>query len=204
MPVSRTPFPENRHTLNQVQKSFAELLQKHQDAVQARVLSPQNILRYSHGRVWTHPANPDSSEGSMSEHRAEIQIPSRRVADGDLTLIPETLGEISSQMESTFMTSMYSMMHETCEKTGNTFSASESGLAEAFARMLDSIPFSVGADGEVNLPQIHTGDATELLNALKSQPPEFHERIEEIKRRKTEEALQVEADRKAKFKRASE
>jgi hypothetical protein len=202
--LQSTPFSSNKSTLRKIQRSFAELLQARQDEAHKRVLSPENMLRYYHGTSWKHPANAEAPDASMEEHSAEVSIPSQRIVDGELALIDEVLADFNQQLETGFMRALYGLINETCDRTGNVISAKETGVAEAFAQMLERIPFSVGRNGDVNMPELHTPDPQSMLQALNAQPEEFHQRIEQIKKRKTEEALKEEDKRKSKFKRDDE
>jgi hypothetical protein len=199
MPERDPPFEPNLQTKKVLRSSFSQRVEARQEELYKNVMAPQNLLRYSHGIVWKHPANDSAEDGSMEQHTAEVAIPFERIVDGDLSLIDEVVSDISRQMDASFMRSMYDVVNASCEKSGNIVSAKEIGFPEAFAGMLEKIEFSVNKDGEVELPQLHTADASAIAKSLEEQPPEYHERIEAIKERKIRQALEREAERKSKF-----
>lgn len=105
-------------------------------------------------------------------------------------------------MERQFAQMMYRSISSASEQSGNVVDAQKEGsLPAAFARMLEKIEFSVDKDGNVTLPQIHVGPNTldSFQRAISEAPPEYHNQIEEIMKRKRAEALKREADRKARF-----
>lgn len=193
-----TPFQTTDESVKEIQKSLTTHLIKMQREMMSQVLSPQNVLGYSHGSNWKHPGNPEDNEGSMETHEAEYSIPYKRLIDGDLKLVEESLENISSSFHRQLMQSMYALIGRTCDRTGNVVSASASTLPEAFIQMLEKVEFGVDREGNVSLPQIHTG-TDHLISALQSQPTEFEQRVEEIVQRKTKEALEKEAQRICKF-----
>lgn len=170
------------------------------DLVQT-MMAPENVLHYSHGSTWKHPALPEAMDGSMETHTAEFSLPFQRIVDGDLSLVRESIEEVALQMRRQFLASLYGLINETCERSGNTVSAREvGGVAEAFERMLQKIEFGVDSEGNVSLPQLHVPDVEPLKAAMEAQPTEYHARIDALIAAKSQAALAAEAARKAKFK----
>jgi hypothetical protein len=68
--------------------------------------------------------------------------------------------------------------------------------------MLKKVEFGVDREGNVCLPEMHVAPdmAEKIVNELKSQPPEYSAEVERLKAERSEQALQKEAERKAKFK----
>ena len=109
-------------------------------------------------------------------------------------------------MSGQFARSIYSVVGAAAERVGNVVSNKETGsTAQSFLAMLKKIEFGVDRDGNVSLPQVHVGPdmAEKMINELQSQPPEFGEEVERVKAQRSEQALQKEAERKAKFKTAT-
>lgn len=195
----QTPFQPDRKFKEKIQASVTALIAQRQKSVNESLISPDNVLRYSHGATWSHPAT-DAEDGGMESHSAEFALPFKRLADGDLVLIQEVVNHLSSEFEQQLRLSMYSMINRSCEKSGNTVNAKESSLPEAFEKMLETIEFGVDRFGGVSLPSLHTSDPQKMIGALQSQPPEYHARIDQLIERKKTEALEKESHRRSKFK----
>lgn len=179
-----------------IQQALSWIVRAEQQNVASRFLSQENILHYHHASSWSNPANDFSPDGEMEEHRAEYSISFQRIIEGDLTVLSDSIGAISEQMEAAFMRTMVGVMNEACDKSGNIVKGAD--IAEGFLQALEKIELSVGVDGKIELPQVLTGNDN-LFKAISSQPPEFGERIERLKARKAEEAIEKERQRLSKF-----
>ena len=178
-----------------------------QKRIVARYLAPENTHRMRHGGEWTHPGLPSASGGEMQQHSSETEIAFDDLVNHDLKLIDRFDAQLEQDIGRQFATMIYSTANAACEQSGNVVDAKAIGsVTEAFAAMLEKIQFSADKDGKVNLPEIPVGPeaAVKLEKALKEAPPEFSQRIEEIKARKIAEALQREVERKARFVRYGE
>lgn len=188
-------------------QSFVKLLAQLQKESFSKYLSPENTHRFKHGGQWAHPAAPDVLPGDMSAHSAQTEVSFDRIVNHDLTVIGQVLGELLEGMERQFMQMVYSTVSAAAEAVGNTVDAKEAGSPhEAFAQMLEKIQFSADKFGNVTPPTMHLGPATfqALQRSAADAPPEFHQRVEAIKARKTADALELEVQRKARFVRYGE
>ncbi len=105
-------------------------------------------------------------------------------------------------MKRQFFEMLYGTLSETCDEHGQTVSVDpEKGFPAAFLEMLEKIEFSVDRQGNVSLPEMHVGAemGAKLIAQLEAQPQEFKDQIELVKARKSSDALEREASRKAKF-----
>jgi hypothetical protein len=179
---------------------MTERMAESQKQLVLTMISPENVLNYSHGSSWKHPALPSAVDGEMKTHSAEFAMPFRRIVDGDLSIMRESIEQVALQMKVQFAQSVYGLMSETCERSGNTVDTKEAGgFAEAFERMLQKIEFGVDSKGNVSLPEIHVADAGPIIAALEGQTKEYGARIEALIKAKSESALAEEVIRKAKF-----
>ena len=168
----------------------------------AKYLPPENTHRFRHSGNWDSPGNPEALGGEMQQHSAVLETRFDDIVANDLGLIERSIQHIVEAMDRQFAVMFYSSMSSACDRTGNVVDAKAEGSPEAaFMAMIEKIDFAVDRDGNVPLPQIHAGrEAFErMVTALEATPPEYRERFEALKARKTEEALQREAERKAKF-----
>ena len=183
-------------------KSFVKLLTQVQKKIFSKYLRPENMHRFKHGGQWAHPAAPEALVGDIKKYSSETVIPFEKVVNHDLAVIEQVVGKLAGDMERQFAQLMYSTMSAAADKAGNTVDAQSAGSpSEAFAQMLEKVQFSANKFGNVTLPEIHLAPETaeKLEKLIAEAPPEFHERIEEIKVRKTAEALEREVQRKSRF-----
>jgi hypothetical protein len=183
-------------------RSSVKLLAQVQKQTTSRYLLPENTHRLKHGGQWIHPAAPESPVSDIKKHSSNTTVPFEKIINHDLTVIDQVVGRLAEDMERQFAQSMYSTVSAAAEMAGNTVDAKSVGsLSEAFAQLLEKVQFSADKFGKVSLPEIHLAPETakKLKKAFDKAPPEFHQRIEEIKARKTEAALQGEIQRKSRF-----
>ncbi len=183
-------------------KSLVAFLANIQKGIVSKYLSPENTHRLRHGNSWKHPGLPDAVNGGIEQHSSVAELPFEDIVNHDLGLIDRFVQKFAQDMERQFAQMVYSTVSAACDQTGNTVDAKAAGsTCEAFAEMIEKIQFSADKFGKVRLPDIHAGsEATaSLKKALEDAPPEFHLRIEELKARKVAEAIDREAQRKARF-----
>lgn len=183
-------------------KSVVSFLATVQKGIVAKYLSPENTHRLRHGDRWGHPGLPHALDGGLEQHSSVAEIPFEDIVKHDLGVIDRFVQKLAQDMERQFAQMMFSTVTAACDQTGNTVDAKAAGSTrEAFAEMIEKIQFSADKFGKVNLPEIHAGPeaAASLKKALEEAPPDFQQRIEEIKARKTAEALDREVHRKTRF-----
>lgn len=116
--MKRTPpFQTTKVFEEGVEASLTSSLIKLQRRMISDVMSPQNILGYAHGSKWGYPGNVEEEDGDMETHKAEFEIPYRRVIDGDIRLVEEPLSSLSKSFHQQLMQSMYALMSRTCDRT---------------------------------------------------------------------------------------
>lgn len=183
-------------------KALVTVMSRLQKQTFAKYLKPENMQHFTHGRQWAHPASPDAVVGDMKKHSAETAIKFERIAQHDLNVIGEVLGGLTADMERQFLQMMYSTVSEASDRVGNTvLGTSTEPPRERYARALEKVQFVADKFGSVKEPELHGSPEylEEMRRSIEEAPPEFHERIRELKARKTEEALAAEALRKARF-----
>ena len=185
-----------------INNSILETLQALQRQAISQKLPEDNTLRYSHGRKWSNRTNPRTIDGGFQEHSVEWLTSFKDVVEGDLTLIPKFIQHMSSEFERQISTMIYSSLDKVTTTTGNTVSVKDAGsFPAAFLEMLRKIEFGVDKQGNVSMPEIHTGtDPQKMIAELEAQPPEYKAEVDRIKSEKMAAALAEEATRKSKFK----
>jgi hypothetical protein len=187
------PLAEERRAMN---IALAEIVSAQQKAVLADFMLDENILHYKHGASWAYPANDFAKPGEMETISAEFTVPFQRIVDADMSLIRESIESITNQLSSTLTSKIYQTMSEACDRSGNV--VREDDFAESILAAWEKIEFSVDVDGNVQLPRFHMH--SDQIRKLDEQPAEFHEKIKEIKERKSEQARAKEHERKSKYK----
>ncbi|MDP9421378.1 MAG: hypothetical protein M3Q19_00840 [Pseudomonadota bacterium] len=186
--------------------SVASLLGKMQATSRQMFVSQQNILRMNHGGTWVHAAREPEPDTSMHTISAEWMIPFKDIAENDLSLIARTILPINEEMEKQFALNMYGVVGAAAEKVGNVVDVKATGsFAKSMLEMFQRIELGVDRNGAISMPQIHVGPgmAERIAKELESVPPEIEAEIEQVKAEKVQQALEREASRKAKFKRAT-
>ena len=182
--------------------AFVELFAKVRERTISKYLRPENTHQFNHGNEWAHPAAPGALDGEMKKHSSEVAIPLDKFISHDLTLIDDVVSKFATDMERQFAQMMYATVSVAAEKIGNTVSLQSAGSPrEVFAQMLEKVQFSADKSGNVTLPEIHLSPETaeQLKKSIAEAPPEFNQRIEEIKARKFAEAVEREVQRKLRF-----
>jgi hypothetical protein len=185
--------------------SVAKLLGKMQADSRQMFVSQHNVLRMNHGGTWVHAASHPEPDTSMHTISAEYIIPFKDIADNDLSLIARSILPLNEEMEKQFAVNMYGVIGAAADKVGNVVDAKATGsIASSMLEMLRKIELGVGRDGTVSMPQIHVGPemAERITKELNNVPPDIEAEIQQVKAEKVQEALDREAARKAKFKRA--
>lgn len=197
-PIVRSRFfAPDEATEQEVHRALVNFVSAHQKSVTSNFVSEENQLHYRHGTRWRNPASDLDQQNQMQRLSAEHAVPFQRIVDGDLNVLTETLTSITSQMEEQLTQKLYDLMSEVCERSGNVVSGK--AFPESFLEMLEKVEFSVDMHGRVQLPQLHVGKGFNL-KILEDQPKDFHDKVEEIKLRKSAQAIQREKERISKYK----
>jgi hypothetical protein len=175
-----------------------------QERARATFVSAENVLRLNHGRHWVHAARDPEPDTSMHNISTEWLIPFNDIADNDLGLIARSLLPVSDDMARQFAQNMYGVVGAAAERVGNVVDAKAAGsIAGSLIEMMSKIELSVDRDGNVSMPQIHVGSEAyeKLVEAMQNIDPELEAEFERLKQEKSRQALDREADRRAKFRR---
>lgn len=189
------------------ERSVTKLVGQLNERTREALISRQNVMRMNHGRNWVHSARDPEPDTSMQSITAEWLIPFREIADNDLSLIGGSIRQMSEEMSRQFAQNMYRMLGEVCERVGNVVSAENAGsVSQSLIEMMSKIEFGVDRDGNVSMPQIHAGEEAhaKLVAELGNMTPEVAAELERLRLEKTREALEREAERRAKFRRIEE
>ena len=176
--------------------------------LQTQVIPERNILKYVHGRSWSfHDTTGKQVPGEFEQHQEEMKFDLSGQQNGELEKLTERADEFARQMAGGMQQKMFKQVERITEQTGNTFTWKKAAknAPEVFREMLLKTEFGVTPDGKPSLPSFVNFDPAflaELAAHLESNPA-YRAEVDQIKSRKTAEALAREAERKEKFQRPS-
>lgn len=173
----------------------------------SELIPVENIQRFSHGGDWSHPGLPNAYNAGMQKHSSEITIKFDELINHDLWAIPRFVNKIVEDLTVQFQRKMYATISAACDQSGNVVDASAAGgPMEGLAAMLETIRFSADKHGNVQRPQIHMSPKTlsSFRRAQESASPELLQRIQQLDKMRSAEAIEAEIQRKARFTRYGE
>ncbi len=194
------PFPFDAEA-GLVMQEFGQEVSERLRESQYAYVDPRNIQRFVHGRSWqSHQSYDPDQVSELSSHEHQMNIRFDDIMLRRLEIIENTLNELSNEMSESFIKSLYSTVSDVCNKHGNVVNAQKEP-AKGFIEMLEKIEFGVDRNGDVSIPQIHGG--AKAIEALRRDHVinsiEFENKVAKLKEIKTQQALDKEAVRKAKF-----
>lgn len=193
--------------VDEFNESMREFLSTLQQYAMAKYVNPEKAQRLKHGAVFTNPAAPQVYNRDIENHSSLFEFKLDSIIAHDLTILNQCFKRFQNDMDEQFAHMIYSSVAEVCDQSGNTVDAKAAGSIQlAFLEMLEKIEFTAEKTGKVNLPEIHLGtDAfNKFTKTMQESTPEYEMQVENIKARKVAEALNREAQRKAKFVRYGE
>lgn len=163
-------------------------------------MSSENMFTLHHGNSFSSIAD---NESALIKHTVNLDFEYSNIRlykiEFFYRFIEDFIEQISSQMENT----MFKTIGDSCDKSGNVVDTKQKIMTnpEAFLEVLQKIEFSVNKDGEVLLPTmyLHPSKSQKFMEDLKAQGEDFQNKIEEIKKEKSEQALKKEKQRLEKF-----
>lgn len=141
----------------------------------------------------------------MHSISSEWLIPFRAIADNDLGLIARSIFPVCEDMSRQFVQNMYGAVGAAAGRVGNIVDAKDAGsVGASLIEMMSKIELGVDRDGNVSMPQIHAGPEAydKLVDAMQNMEPDEAEKFERLRQEKSQQALDREAKRRAKFRRA--
>ena len=194
-------FPEKTE---QFDAAFQCLIQNLVRKARAKLLSPENEMRYSHGRKWVSVSSDASDEeGEMKRHSTIVEISMQNVREHNLAALPSHIMKIVNKIHAEMKKMMYQTVSDSCEKSGNTINAKDyETSADAFLAMLNTVEFGVDRDGQISRPEMHLSAQAfaNLKRDAEAKGQSFQEEVDKIIKEKSDAALEREKQRLARFK----
>lgn len=189
------------------ERTTVELMGHLVERERGALVSARNMLRMNHGRNWVHSARETELNASMHSISTEWLLPFKDIADNDLNLIARSIVPVSEDMSRQFAQTMYGVVSAAAERVGNVVDAKVAGSVSAsLIEMMSKIELGVDRDGKVSMPQIHVGPEAhaKLVEGLKTMSPEDAAELERLRLEKSQQALDREQQRRARFRKAAE
>lgn len=201
-PLADAPFVDSKGERAIYQALGEAIRSTIQNNVQ-QFVAPENVQHLYHGEAWVHNVDTaDPEPGQFTEHMVELEVKFQDIADNDFSVLPRYIHDTAEGMTSQTVSELFSVVAKSTEKSGNNVSVKEEGsFKQAFLRMLETIEFSVGRDGQVQRPEMHLSPQMyeQILPELQQEDETFRQQVDAITKEKEQQALQAEADRLAKF-----
>ncbi len=198
----QTPFPFVNES-----KTFGDsLLKLAQDIHRQQIsqyVSKQNMQSFHHGRGWLTIREDKTEESELGQAGVELAVEYSSIIENDVQNLFDFVHNFVEGFTSQVVAQMFETISDACDKSGNVIKQSDhSSKAEAFLKMLETIEFSVNENGQVELPQLHVGPegAQALMDELNAQNEDFHNKVECLKKKKSEAAIAKEKARLSKYK----
>lgn len=194
-------FPEET---GQFDKALTELIQNLAHEKRDSMLPSENIMHYSHGTMWVATSSDSSdAQGEMKVHSTETMISMDDIRQHKLEALPNFLEDIVKKMHESMMRMMYQTVSDSCEQSGNTVSAKDyETQADAFLATLKKIEFGVDRTGNVSMPELHVHPKAfaKFKEQAEAKGQPFKDEVDKVIKEKSEEALEREKKRIARFK----
>lgn len=166
------------------------------------MLDERNVQSYQHGTRWALEAS-SAGESEMRSMAAESTLHTIDIINHETTVIESYIETIVEQFYSSLMEHLFQTAGDAANSAGNNISRNEHGgnISAGFLAMLERIEFGVDRHGRATRPSMHVAPATgkNFLEALKSQPAEYHLKVEMLSIEKEKKAIAREVERISKF-----
>ena len=168
----------------------------------SEMLDERNIHSYRHGNRWALEASTDSVS-EMHTMAAESTIHNVDIINHETSILEKYMETMVEQLYGSLMEHLFRTAGEAAESVGNTVGRDDHGgnIPAGFLAMLEKIEFGVDRHGRAQRPTMHVSPSTgkTFIEALQSQPTEYHLKVEMVSEKKEKKAIAREAERISKF-----
>lgn len=196
----KTPFPFEKES-QIVMRSFTLDAQKKFAALRKIYVDSKNVHSFNHGTSWqSHNSYAPDRVSQLQSQSHESRIAFEDILIGKLQIIPKSLNSLVESLMDGFGQSFLNTISQVCEENDRVVRSAGS-LGEQILAALDSVEFSVGRDGTVQVPQLIVGAdiMKQILSESSLHSSELQAKADAITELKSTQALEREYARKAKF-----
>ena len=182
--------------IGKLDEIIQERVAKRAQNMREGVIPSTNVQRFKHGRQWvaTNSYKPDEPTETVV-HSTEMSISFESILNQEVVILGRLLRDIPNEMHKQFMSSMYDIVRETTESTGNVVSNKD--FKAGFMEAIKGIVFGVDRWGVPSAPQLHVNPvmAAKIEQYAKEPDAAYDQEIERITEQKKLEAIADEARR---------
>jgi hypothetical protein len=195
----RVPFPAiaaSRAFMTSVTQLVREQVAERVEGV----ISQQNTLSFVHGGSFS--TMPGAEPGHFQEFSYPVKFPLDAIRGSRATVLLDLTAELSENIAESQIKRLYEVVLDGAKSVGNAIPATPGRpIAEQFLEMAERVDYSVGEDGTVQVPSLHLHPtvANRIIPELHAQEAQYADRMEDIRIRKTAEALERERVRVSRF-----
>lgn len=183
-------------------EAFNRMVADRLEVRRAEFINADNVQRFTHGVAWqAHNSSEPDEVTELRTHSHEISIRFDDIKNGRLAIIQEQADALTDAMHEALVRSLFATVSAGADRVGNVVH-NQGNVAASLVEMLEKIEFGVDREGNVTRPSIYV--APENLQALDprlltAQDPDIQARIEALTKKKTDDALSRERERREKF-----
>jgi hypothetical protein len=188
------------------EQAVTRVVAKRLEASRATYVADENVLHYHHGDQWSYGSGdePDGEPGTFAPHSAEMSLPTRRIVDHDVSVLAEFVNTKSEQLHGQLARSVFGMVQETSEASGNVVAiagGSDDDIASAMKAMAERMELGVTRYGSPSYPSmfVHPSNRRMIDFVRKPVTSQLAEEMDVINVRKETHAVSAEALRLKKF-----
>lgn len=203
--VPRKVYFSFHERIKQFDTALTSLIDNLVRSERAKILNPENVMRYYHGTSWVSVASSDPhKEEEMKIHSTEAIINMKDIREHKLSALHYFIMDIVKKMHDETQKVMYQTVADTCENSGQTVNAKDyASPADAYLETLKTLEFGIDREGKVSYPEFHMGSpqAWEALKKdIEAKGVSFQAEVNKVTKEKEEAALEREKKRIARFK----
>jgi hypothetical protein len=198
----RLNFYSYLHESDSLDGYVHEQIRVHLARRRAEMLDERNIQSYRHGNRWTFEASTDDAS-EMHSMAAESTIHTIDIINHETAILEKYVDTMVGQLYAALMEHLFKTVGEAAESVGNTLGRDDHGgnIPAGFLAMLEKIEFGVDRYGRAKRPTMHVAFSTgkTFIEALQSQPIEYHLKLEVLSEEKETKAIARETERISRF-----
>lgn len=160
-----------------------------------RLIDERNMHIFRHGNGFTYLQEAKPAPSKFESARSDIEIKDDKIRESTEDHLIHYAATFAQGITDECFKGIFREVNTTCESTGNIVKqADHQSIAETHLAMLESIQMSVDEDGKLVLPScvMAPEQSKKWHEELAKQDNTFHERVNEILKKKHSEALERE------------
>lgn len=184
-------------------KCFIQEVEEISNSMRDGYISEANTLRYNHGISFRSPVNNASDDTrEMKRHSSFLELSYSDIIRGRVEKIFFDSINVSKILTESVTGELLKVVSDASKKSGMVIDGSNKSVHEAFYNILEKMDLTLDANGELSMPTIFV--SPDGFQKIQNAPPadeEFNKRLEALKQKKKQDALDREMKRLSRFER---